>query len=193
LLPTEIWVADEHAYAIATNEFRTVPVTLVGNPFLADIESEIAGSELARRAGRGVNVLYIGEIIDEFSAARPAGLPPYNYTEQDALRYFMDNISFVFDTVNSVTVRPHPAEPKDKYDWAMAEYGAVVTRSSNADLLDDIRECDVVVGCETMAMVVGLVAGKRVICSVPPGGKPCALPHPEIEQLQTILSRRALS
>ena len=40
-----------------------------------------------------------------------------------------------------------------------------------------------VVGCETMAMVIALIAGRRVFTSIPPGGRPCRLPQREIRPL----------
>ena len=51
-------------------------------------------------------------------------------------------------------------------------------------------EADVVVGCASMAMVVGLLAKKRVICSIPPGGRMCALPQKGIEHLQVLVSNQ---
>jgi len=38
-----------------------------------------------------------------------------------------------------------------------------------------------------MAMVVGLLAKKRVLSSIPPGGRPCQLPQLDIENLQQLV------
>jgi hypothetical protein len=57
-------------------------------------------------------------------------------------------------------------------------------------LLEEITEVNVVVGCSSMAMVVGLLAKKRVICSIPPGGRMCALPQKGIEHLQVLVSNQ---
>ena len=37
--------------------------------------------------------------------------------------------------------------------------------------------------CDTMAMVVALAAGRRVISAIPPGGRPLSLPFSEIERV----------
>ena len=51
-------------------------------------------------------------------------------------------------------------------------------------------DADVVVGCETMAMVVALHVGKRVISCIPPRGGICKLPHSGIEHLQNLVEKR---
>lgn len=38
-----------------------------------------------------------------------------------------------------------------------------------------------------MAMVIGLLAQKRVISCIPPGGRPCSLPQKEIEPLSELI------
>jgi predicted RNA methylase len=66
----------------------------------------------------------------------------------------------------------------------------VTETASNKTLLGQIQVADVVVGCASMAMVVALLAKKRVVCSIPPGGKACQLPQAEIEHLQVLISTR---
>ena len=38
-----------------------------------------------------------------------------------------------------------------------------------------------------MAMVIGLIAHKQVVSSIPSNGRPCVLPHDEIRQLYTYM------
>jgi hypothetical protein len=42
-----------------------------------------------------------------------------------------------------------------------------------------------------MAMVIGLIGGKRVISCIPPGGPACALPQAEIESMRNLLGQSA--
>jgi hypothetical protein len=56
-------------------------------------------------------------------------------------------------------------------------------------LLQETVESDVVAGCENMAMVVVLIADRRVLSCVPPSGKACFLPHNEIKSMQTWIVR----
>jgi hypothetical protein len=39
-------------------------------------------------------------------------------------------------------------------------------------------------------MVIGLIAGKRVLSCIPPEGMPCPLPQPEIEMLREMVGER---
>ena len=63
----------------------------------------------------------------------------------------------------------------------LAEFG--VAASARTTLAEDIAWADTVAGCDTMAMVVALAAGRRVISVIPPGGRPLTLPFGEIERL----------
>jgi hypothetical protein len=85
--------------------------------------------------------------------------------------------------VARLILRPHPAEPPGKYDWVPRESDLLIVTRNDQRLLAEIAAADVVAGGESMEMVVALVAGKRVISCVPPGGRPCSLPQPEIERL----------
>ena len=49
--------------------------------------------------------------------------------------------------------------------------------------MKEISQADILVGCDSMAMVVGLIAKKRVLSCVPPGGRKCSLPHDGIEHI----------
>jgi hypothetical protein len=99
-------------------------------------------------------------------------------------------MNLISDRVGMVIMRPHPSEPEGKYDWVHNVSSVPVRISSETSLLDDLAIGDVVIGCESMAMVIAVLAHKRVVCSIPPGGRPCALPYEEIESLQEIVRAR---
>jgi hypothetical protein len=88
--------------------------------------------------------------------------------------------------IKHIVIRPHPSELPSKYDWALAKFNLPLRHGGIQTLLQEIIDCDVVVGCESMAMVVGLLAGKRVVSSIPPWGRQCSLPYPEIESLKNL-------
>ena len=73
----------------------------------------------------------------------------------------------------------------------LREYGLPVRLSDGSGLVDEIATSHWVAGCNSVAMVVGLVAGKQVLCCIPPGGRPCLLPQPGIHHLQVILQGEA--
>jgi hypothetical protein len=113
----------------------------------------------------------------------------FGYTEEEAVQYFLENLRFITSDIQRIVIRAHPSEPAQKYAWARDRVSVRVDVSEGSPLIEDIAAADIVVGCESMAMVVALLAGKRVISAIPPGGHPCALPHPEIELLQNLNKR----
>ena len=54
----------------------------------------------------------------------------------------------------------------------------------------DASECPPTFGVPP-EMVVGLIAGRQVLCCIPPGGRPCMLPQPQIVHLQSLASAAA--
>jgi hypothetical protein len=183
-LPDEIWVGDDIAEQLAQKCFPGTLIKLVPNPYFEELRQEIAGKQVRQPHSGGLDALFVSEPLQEHGQREFGNELHWGYTEFDALRYFLSNIDLLGVPVRKVVVRPHPSEPADKYDWVSSEYGSTVVPGGKRTLHEEIADCDLVVGCESMAMVVGLVAGRRVVCCIPPGGRPCALPQPEIESLQ---------
>lgn len=183
-LPDEIWVGDRHAQSAAKALFRTVPIRLVPNPYLIDVVAEIetASRTVLRKLDRGVQrLLYVCE---PFRAHAEQSGRHWGYDEFEALRFFFQNVNRVTSRVDSIVVRPHPADPSGKYQVFLAEFPMLpIALSTSGSLAEDIAAADVVVGCESMALVVALAAGRRAVSCIPDGGKPCSLPHDNIEHL----------
>lgn len=181
-LPDAIWVGDEAAEEIARKTFPETPVQRVSNPYFEDIREELSEIELTTGLSdrSGLRVLFVCSPVKENASA-------WGYTEFDTLRYFFSNRSVLGRPVASLVIRPHPSEEPDKYRPIVAEFGEGVRLGGDKPLLREIAESDVVVGCGSMAMVVALVAGRRVISAIPPGGRASSLPQLEIESLQQLL------
>lgn len=181
-LPDRIWVGDEAAEKLARINFPESLVQRVPNPYFEDIRDELVELELATGPiDRSVlRVLFVcSPVRDQASVL--------GYTEIEALRYFYSNRSVLGKPVVSLVIRPHPSEEPGKYSPIAAEFGEWVCLGGDKPLLQEILESDVVIGCGSMAMVIALVAGRRVISAIPPGGRPSSLPQPEIESLQQLL------
>lgn len=188
-LPDEIWVGDSAAESIARKIFPSTRIRVVENPYFQDIRSELAALPRHRpRVSRGISVLYVCEPTRDHARLQFGDERHWGYVEEDALRYFLSNIASLNGPIGQIRIRPHPAEPVGKYDWVHQEFNLPIETAGQKTLTEEISESDVVAGCQSMAMVVGLLAGKRVISCIPPGGKPCALPQPEIERLSDLLS-----
>lgn len=186
-LPDQIWVGDAVAKKIASKTFLNCPVFLEDNPYFLDIIEELPNLKPGVNV-KGLSVLYVCEPISVHAKLRYGDERYWGYVEEDALRYFLSNISVLRGKVKSVRIRPHPSENPKKYDWAIKETALPIEISEEETLLSDISKSNVIVGCESMAMVIGLLARKRVISCIPPGGRECVLPHLGVEKLQKLIS-----
>ena len=111
----------------------------------------------------------------------------WGYTEFDALTFFLENVDSIDEDVKKVIVRPHPSEDVHKYDELLVHHKLNITVSRDVSLLNQIVNSKVIVGCESMAMVVGLLIGKKTVCSIPLKKKLCALPFNSIIRLSDTL------
>jgi len=174
--PDEFWVTDERALAIAQTAFPGAVVRCFDNLYLRAEAAAIAPQppspqvlvvlEPARSDwGRGVAGEF--QALDHFMQRRAeAGVP---------------------DTA-PIRLRPHPSDPPGKYDaWIAAQRqrfaGADVALDHHATLAGAIGASTWVVGCESMALVIALAAGRRVVSTLPPWAPPCRLPQPGIARL----------
>ena len=188
-MPDEIWVGDEYAARMARSQFAGQRVRLVENPYFDDVRRSFAslGASLARPA-RPV-LLYVTEPMREHGLLHYGDERYFGYTEEEAVQYFLENLKFIASDVARIVIRAHPSEPEQKYAWARERVSAPLEISEGKSLIEDIATADIVVGCESMAMVVALLGSKRVVSAIPPGGHPCALPQSEIELLQDLIRR----
>lgn len=193
--PNEIWVGDAYAHNIASQIFADIPIKLVENPYFLDVQEQLARlphKELAKTTE--VTVLYVCEPIADHALKEYGNERYFGYTEHDALRYFCENIAVLNEPVKKVIIRPHPSEPLEKYNYAKEQFGHVtIDLGGRQTLLEEINQSQVVVGCHTMAMIIGLLAKKRVISCIPPQGGRCTLPQREIEIFADLVRIHKLS
>lgn len=185
VLPDEIWVGDEHAERLARAQFPQTVIRHVPNPFFREIETRLALFPKRAPDATRPEILYICEPRLEVSLKK-YGRPDYwKYDEYEAMRGFFRWLQSSSASRAKVTVRLHPSERREKYAGVLREFegSLLIGTSEEADPLADIARSDWVCGCDSMALVIGLLAHKRVISCIPPGGRPLTLPFPEIQTL----------
>ena len=185
-MPDEIWVGDEDALRIAQNFFPQDKLRLVPNPYFQDIRDELKTIKSSPKQSTKTRILYVCEPIEEHSM-RECGHPlHWGYTEYDAMRFFFKTLPGIIsmDTMDCIRVRHHPSEEHNKYDTIVQAYPALpIQKSERNSLVEDCVWTDWVVGCNSMALVVGLLAKKKVYSCIPPGGTFCSLPQEGIIKL----------
>jgi len=193
-LPDEIWVGDAHAEALAGAEFPGIPIRVVPNPYFADIRNQVASlnalhNRSERSLSEGSKALFVCENISEHAQMQHGDPRFWGYTEFDAIEYFFANIKALQTHISAVTIRPHPSDPAGKYDHVIAKHPELAHLSSGQPLLADIAAADVVVGCESMAMVIALQCGRRVVSCIPLRQVGLKLPFSEIEILSSLVDK----
>lgn len=187
ILPDEIWVGDKEAEQIAKKIFAKTPVMLKPNPYFSDIMERISNFNKKKIDLQTIRILYVCEPVSAHALVKHGNAQHWGYTEEDALRFFFENISKIFPFIDLITVRPHPSEKEEKYDWVNNFTNKSIKFGGKKDLIEEILDSNIIAGCETTALVIGLMANRRVISSIPPGGRICQLPHTGIENLQDLV------
>lgn len=179
VLPDEIWVSDEYALSIACECFPDSRIRLISNYFFGSEVQSIRDKSTQSSSLKSLNVLYLLEPFKEDWGCQVAP------AEMQALDFFIEykNLLGIYDDAK-ILLRPHPSEASDKYNnWCHTHKELDVSVDSVSTLSDLIAWSDVVVGCQTAAMVIALQAGRRVVSVMPPWAPPCILPHDGIEKL----------
>lgn len=179
--PDVFWVTDEYAEAEARRVFGAqARIECVRNEY---VEAQLAAIAAVAPASPA-ELLYVleptrndwgrgepGEFqaLDQFVRLLPAlGLP-------DALR---------------IVLRPHPSDPPGKYDaWLSAQHDARMVLDVEPDIGVSIGRARWIAGCESFALVLGLRAGRDVICTLPAWAPACRLPHRGMIHLKDIESK----
>jgi len=195
VLPDDLWVGDAYAMKLAREIFCDAPVRLIENPYLMDIRDEI--DLLSEQQGGGndcVHILYICEPVSPHALIKSGRDDAFGYTEFEAMDLFVSHLHGLVESAGKIQVRlrPHPSESPEKYArYAGKESGPLeITISHGNTLIDDCAWSDLVVGMNSMALVVALAAGKKVFCCIPGHSRPVGLPH---EGIRNFLEWKAMN
>ena len=191
-LPSEIWVADRYALKLGAELFPATPIRLIDDPYLRKIRSDLDAFHMDKIT-IDIDILYVCEPIREHAKIKYGDENYLGYTEESALKFFFENVHLLSCQLSNIMVRPHPSDPANKYSWVSRYSSASLEVKFGGDqsLISEILRSRIVVGCESMAMVVALVAGKNVYSSIPNEGRDCVLPHEGITRMSAILDGNA--
>lgn len=187
-LPDELWVGDADAERLAREHFPHVKIRFVPNPYFIELKKKITDLEMNKDSvsDRGKKVLFVCDNISDHARLRYGDERYWGYTEFDAIEYFWDNIDVLDGPIDRVVIRPHPSDISGKYDRIIKKYAGIVKLSDGKPLIEEIVDSDVVVGCESMALVIGVLAHKKVVSCIPPNGPACRLPQTDILHLREL-------
>jgi hypothetical protein len=184
ILPNEIWTGDRYAHELAQAAFPGHPVRLVPNLYFEEMLQQIEASTLSGDRTEKIRILYVTEPISVVAAKKHGDPRFWGYTEFEALEGYLDYLCHQAVSVEEIILRSHPSEPAGKYVATIEKYrDRFRIAESHQTLVQDCARADWIVGCDSMAMVIGVLAAKKVFCCIPKGGPPPSLPYPEIVRL----------
>lgn len=166
--PDEFWVTDEYALEIARRTFPGKTVRRVPNCY---VETQL--HDIAQRESSGApELLYVLEPIrTDWGRGTPG--------EFQALDYFVSHLSNLgLPSVTMIRLRPHPSDACGKYDaWIALHPNLNIQLDDALSITESLGRASWVAGCESFALVLALMAGRKCYCTLPPWAPACRLPH----------------
>lgn len=180
VLPDEIWVGDQEAFAIAKNVFEKSIIKLVPNLYFEDMRKEIGEFNMPISKNGSRKILYVSEPIKEHLTKDPDNKHLKGKDEYVLMEDFLKKLKQA-DNLEKIRIRLHPMEKQDKYSEIIRSFNDLpIEICPNTSLVDDCIWADWVVGCESMAMVIGLLVSKPVFTVLENRSK-CSLPQKGIK------------
>jgi len=169
-LPDEIWVGDREAFSIAQKYFPKIRLRYIPNRYFTKMIARYK-EEKAKLTSRPDAILFLSDATPESS---------------EALRKLLD-LLVVSSKAKSLVIRLHPADPNDRYQELLASYKTKIRIkvSREKDIVRNLIPTRLVIGTETVALVVALLVGVKTVSLVSKGKRP-QLPFAKITRVQNI-------
>jgi len=181
-LPDEIVIGD--AYADEIIQKTKIPysqVRFAENEYFNDTKRFFKSKQTVSKKC----ILYLSEpIYDSLKKIYGDG-NIWGFNEFDVVRDLIDSTS-IFKEIgfDELTIRLHPKEKMGKFTDIVCEGNKdniKINFSKTQKLEEDIANASMIVGMESMGLVIALLAGKKVVSYLPKGSiKKSSLPHKEL-------------
>ena len=148
-LPTEIWLGDKFAYAIAKKQFPSkVKVRLVPNEYFKNIIKRFEAEK--QKVIKPEEILFLSLVGDSASEEIFPGLLEGLATSKKH---------------HILRIRFHPADDRSRYDKLIEEYKnkIKIKKSKEKDIVRDLLSARRVIGTETVAMIAPILVGIKTI------------------------------
>ncbi len=179
-VPDEIWVGDGEALVMAKG-LGFPKVKLVRNEYFVELKEKIKKLKPRPKNSGQKTILFISEPIS-VGAQKKFGNPRYwGFTEHNVLNDLCNllvKIQSVQKTQWNLVIRKHPSDAPDSYDQIIRKFAPKINiaYSTIPDLVSEIAVVDLIVGMDSVALVIGLLAKKKVMSYIPGRKKKCSLP-----------------
>lgn len=175
VLPDEVWISDDEAFAEATRCFPSLILRQFPNEYLLAQVAQVHALNALRNADKSEHVLYALEPIRQSWSGSDM-----RTGELQALDYFLSKLtSLGLSDKAKIRLRLHPSDTQGKYDeWIRSHRIKFdVGLAPEESLAQAVSWADCIAGCESFVLVIGLAAGKKTVSTLPPWGHACRLPQ----------------
>lgn len=188
-VPDIVFVGDRWAYAIALrNDFPKNRLRHVENPYFEEIFKErdailqCKKRLIEKHKGR-IKILFLSEPIYRHALKQYKDSYYWGYTEYEIIR----DLEYIMrlKTNVEVKIRLHPAEKNNKYSNLLKNRAANITISKDSSLVRDCMWSDIVIGSNSMALVIALIVGRKAVSYIVGSDMTCCLPQKEIHRIES--------
>lgn len=184
-LPEELWVGDKKAEEMANSMDFGKRVVYIENEYFNSVKVEY-NNYCDSAKSEEETILFISEPMSE-SINSMGDSMDWKFTEYNVLENVLKRL-IEKNYKGRVVIRMHPAEDKEKYKEVIERSGKglKIEVSNNKNFYADIYPAKLVIGMESMGLVIPYLCGKRTISYLPNEGQECPLPFEKIEKVKKI-------
>ena len=155
-LPDEFWVGDKEALALAQKLFPNTPTKLKPNQYFANTKARYKFLRAKRKHHN--EILFLSDVTALSTKTLTGLLSVMAKSSRKSL---------------SLTIRFHPADDRTRYDALIKKYKDTIhiTYSTEKDIVRDLSRSRLVIGTETVALVVAVLAGVKTVNILPAKAK----------------------
>ena len=151
-LPDEFWVGDKEALALAKKFFPKTPIKLKLNQYFINTTTRYKALRAKRKHHN--KILFLSDVSALSTKTLTGLLSVMAKSTRKSL---------------TLTIRFHPADDRTRYDTLIKKYkdSVHITCSTQKDIARDLSQARLVIGTETVALVVAVLAGIKTVNILP--------------------------
>ena len=187
ILPDVLVAGDIYAENILKSVFPNHPTEYIENSYWKDLREYI---ELKNQNSYSVNrskCIFLSEGMSEFYSKKQQGFKG-SFDEKDLLISLIEVIKKIDSEIDEIVIRLHPSDELNKYAEIESKYSDLIKVShSKMELWEELSKYKLAIGFQSMALVIALQMGLRVVSIRPEGHPDIEIPFQEIERLEVVI------
>lgn len=187
ILPDVLVAGDSYAERMLNLVFPGHPIELIENAYWKDLKELLISNKGIPIIKDESKCIFLSEGLTEFQLQGTGG-PSTTFDESHLLSALVIAMEQIDSNVKHIVIRLHPSEDPKKYKSLESKYeGLVSVSDSKLDLWEELAHYRLAIGFQSMALVIAMQMGLRVVSVRPLGSPDIAIPFKEIERLEVAI------